>query len=69
LGDAQTLEDLGEMFGAGLTAREVDYLINHEWALSAQDILFRRSKLGIHMDEASGARVEAHVQRRLKDVS
>jgi glycerol-3-phosphate dehydrogenase len=69
LGDAQTLDDLGETFGAGLTAREVDYLIDHEWALSAQDILFRRSKLGIHMDEAAVAKVKAHVQRRLKDGS
>jgi glycerol-3-phosphate dehydrogenase len=69
LGDAKALDDLGETFGPGLTAHEVDYLIDHEWALSAQDIVFRRSKLGIHMDGAAVARVEAHVQRRLKEVS
>jgi glycerol-3-phosphate dehydrogenase len=68
LGNAEMLDDLGESFGADLTAREVDYLIEREWALSAQDILFRRSKLGLHMDEAAVARVEAYVQRRLKDL-
>jgi glycerol-3-phosphate dehydrogenase len=69
LGDAKTLVDLGESFGAGLTAREVDYLIDHEWALSAQDILFRRSKLGLHVDDASIAKLEAYVQWRQKDKS
>ena len=69
LGDAKTLDDLGESFGAGLTASEVDYLIDHEWALSARDILFRRSKLGIHVDEASVAKLDAYVQRRLEGKS
>jgi len=48
LGDARTVTDLGEDFGAGLSAREVDYLIEHEWARSAEDILWRRTKLGLH---------------------
>ena len=39
--------DLGENFGAGLYAREVDYLCEEEWAQSAEDILWRRSKLGL----------------------
>ena len=48
LGDARTVTDLGEDFGAGLSAREVDYLIEHECARSAEDILWRRTKLGLH---------------------
>ncbi len=52
LGDAKSLEDLGENFGAGLTAREVRYLMDREWALDADDILWRRSKLGLKMSAA-----------------
>ncbi|MEX0854032.1 MAG: glycerol-3-phosphate dehydrogenase, partial [Bauldia sp.] len=39
--------DLGRDLGAGLTEREVDYLVAHEWAETADDILWRRSKLGL----------------------
>lgn len=39
--------DLGEEFGAGLTQAEVEYLIRHEWAHTSEDILWRRTKLGL----------------------
>ena len=42
-------EDMGIDFGAGLSQREVDYLIENEWAETAEDILWRRSKLGLHV--------------------
>ncbi|HEV2552000.1 MAG TPA: glycerol-3-phosphate dehydrogenase [Stellaceae bacterium] len=47
LAGAHRREDLGEDFGAGLAVREVDWLVNEEWARSADDILWRRSKLGL----------------------
>ena len=46
---ATRLQDLGEDFGAGLMSAEVDYLMAHEWAQTAEDILWRRSKLGLHL--------------------
>ena len=49
---ARSLEDLGTHFGAGLTRAEVDYLRTHEWARTADDILWRRSKLGLHTTPA-----------------
>ncbi|MEO0618428.1 MAG: glycerol-3-phosphate dehydrogenase [Pseudomonadota bacterium] len=52
LGEARSLADLGRDFGAGLTEQEVNYLIVHEWAETAEDILMRRSKLGLHMTVA-----------------
>jgi glycerol-3-phosphate dehydrogenase len=39
----------GQDFGGGLTQAEIDYLIAHEFARTAEDILFRRSKLGLHV--------------------
>ncbi|MEO0393427.1 MAG: glycerol-3-phosphate dehydrogenase [Pseudomonadota bacterium] len=47
LGDAATVGDLGDDFGHGLTAREVDWMVSREWARSADDILWRRTKLGL----------------------
>ncbi|MXO90922.1 glycerol-3-phosphate dehydrogenase [Pontixanthobacter aquaemixtae] len=48
-GDARSWADMGQDFGGGLTEREAEYLIAHEFAQSAEDILWRRSKLGLHM--------------------
>jgi glycerol-3-phosphate dehydrogenase len=52
LGDATSLEDCGEHFGHGLTARELHYLKAHEWAQSAEDVLWRRTKLGLRLSPA-----------------
>tara|TARA_B100001939_G_scaffold314113_1_gene298320 strand:+ start:13804 stop:15384 length:1581 start_codon:yes stop_codon:yes gene_type:complete len=49
LGEAVSLEDLGENFGGGLYQAEVDYLVLKEWARRPEDILYRRSKLGLHV--------------------
>ena len=46
---AESAGDLGEHFGATLTAREVDWMINHEFARTAEDVLWRRSKLGLRL--------------------
>jgi glycerol-3-phosphate dehydrogenase len=48
---ATDLAGLGENFGAGLYAAELDYLVEAEWAETAEDVLWRRSKLGLHMSE------------------
>jgi glycerol-3-phosphate dehydrogenase len=59
LGSARAWSDLGPRFGADLSATEVRYLMRHEWAETADDILWRRSKLGLHLrteDQAALAR-------------
>lgn len=61
LGTATTMHDLGQHFGAGLTQAEVDYLIAHEWARSADDILWRRTKAGVHLSEAERRRLDEAV--------
>ncbi|WP_454631230.1 glycerol-3-phosphate dehydrogenase [Bradyrhizobium cenepequi] len=52
LGNAKSIGDLGKSFGATLTESEVRYLMAHEWALTAEDIVWRRSKLGLRMSAA-----------------
>jgi glycerol-3-phosphate dehydrogenase len=49
---ATGIEDMGQAFGATLTAREVDWLCRNEWARTAEDICWRRSKLGLRMSAA-----------------
>jgi len=61
LAGATNLADLGEAFGAGLHAAEVDYLTTEEWARTAEDILYRRSKLGLHLPREGVARLEAYL--------
>jgi glycerol-3-phosphate dehydrogenase len=51
LGDAMDLAECGHHFGHGLTAREVRYLMNREWAVEADDVLWRRTKLGLRLDK------------------
>ena len=50
---------MGEEIAAGLYAAEVDYLRRHEWAVSAADILWRRSKLGLHLPRETVGRLDA----------
>jgi len=52
LGDARAAADLGRDFGASLTEAELRYLVDQEWARMADDILWRRTKLGLRMNEA-----------------
>ncbi len=52
LENAHCREDMGYHFGGGLYAREIDYLVKQEWARTAEDILYRRSKLGLHLPKS-----------------
>ena len=58
LGNAKSLADLGQSFGATLTAAEVSYLMTWEWALSAADVVWRRSKLGLRLSAAEIAAID-----------
>jgi glycerol-3-phosphate dehydrogenase len=66
LGEARSLADLGEDFGAGLTQAEIDFLIDTEWAETATDVLWRRSKLGLHMSEVQRERVAGYMRSRIE---
>ncbi len=57
LADAHALADLGEEIAPGLFRREVDYLARHEWARTPEDILWRRSKLGLALSPDERQRV------------
>ena len=63
LDGATGMADLGRVFGADLTEREVVYLMAQEWAASAHDVLFRRSKLGLRLSPAEREALDAFVRQ------
>jgi glycerol-3-phosphate dehydrogenase len=52
------MADLGQSFGASLTESEVRYLMSSEWACTAEDIVWRRSKLGLRLSSAEIAAID-----------
>ncbi len=65
LGDARKVADMGRCLGADLTEREVDWQVRTEWARSSEDVLWRRSKLGLRMREGEVTALEQYLDRRL----
>tara|TARA_R110001592_G_scaffold33646_1_gene116448 strand:- start:695 stop:2185 length:1491 start_codon:yes stop_codon:yes gene_type:complete len=63
LAGAKELEDLGQDFGHGLSAREVDYLCGNEWAEEVDDILWRRTKLGLLFNAEQKGQLEGYLAR------
>ncbi|MNS52583.1 Aerobic glycerol-3-phosphate dehydrogenase [compost metagenome] len=63
LDGVQGPEDLGQAIGGGLFAREVDYLAHNEWACSAEDILWRRTKLGLFTSTGEQQALADYLQR------
>ena len=56
--------DLGPIFGADLGQHEVDFLMEKEWARSAEDILWRRSKLGLYFSAEEVAALTHYLEKR-----
>lgn len=69
LGNAKSTKDLGESFSYGLYQCEVEYLIKVEWARSAEDILWRRTKLGLVFNNNEVKKLDDWVKKFLKDFS
>jgi D-erythritol 1-phosphate dehydrogenase len=63
IGNAASPAALGTSFGGGLYQREVDYLVEREWAREDDDVLWRRTKCGLHMSAAQRSRVQDYLSR------
>ncbi len=63
LGDASRPSDLGELYTGDLTEREVAYLVDQEWAQTAEDILWRRTKLGLLAAQEQVERLDERLAR------
>ena len=58
IGDAKSSADLGQAFGADLREAELRYLAKREWAMTAEDVVWRRSKLGLRLSKAQIAAID-----------
>ena len=63
--DACEIKNLGQLFMPWLTEREIDYMIDNEWARTADDILWRRTKLGLKADSVIREEIEKYMKRRI----
>lgn len=59
--DCRSMADLGKRFTSTLYEIEVNYLIEHEWATSCEDILWRRTKLGLVINEAEKEELDMYL--------
>ena len=64
LSQATCIKDLGYRFAGTLYEREVEYLIQHEWAISSDDILWRRTKQGLYATEDDVRELDAYLARQ-----
>lgn len=62
ISDAQSVADLGYHFGHTLYEREVNYLLRYEWARTAEDVMWRRSKCGLHLNPQQKQILTAYVR-------
>ena len=63
IGTGSSMSDLGQHFGGPLYQAEVDYLVEQEWARSAEDILWRRSKKGLHVPTDTAEKLSAYLNQ------
>ena len=68
LGETGSMHDLGPHFGADLYGREVDYLMDEEWAVTAEDVLWRRTKLGLRVGAADKQALAGYMAARMGEV-
>ncbi|MGB8818571.1 MAG: glycerol-3-phosphate dehydrogenase [Rhizobiaceae bacterium] len=63
LGQAASAADLGPQFGPDLTGAEVEYLVRNEWATTADDVLWRRTKAGLGIDAEAVTRLQDFIEK------
>ncbi len=64
LGKARSIADLGPCFGLDLYGAEVDYLMAHEWALDASDVLWRRTKRGLRLSAEEAGTIDVYMGKK-----
>lgn len=69
LSGSKQASDLGEDFGAGITARELDWTIGREWVRNADDFLWRRTKLGLRMLPDQAQAIDDYIRHKCRAVT
>ncbi|HAU93169.1 MAG TPA: glycerol-3-phosphate dehydrogenase, partial [Alteromonas sp.] len=64
-----SVSELGQDFGSGMHQAEVDYLIEHEWARTLEDVIWRRTKQGLRLSEAQKANLEQYIVEKVSTMT
>ncbi|SNB67154.1 homodimeric glycerol 3-phosphate dehydrogenase (quinone) [Arboricoccus pini] len=67
VGKARSVDDMGGDIGSGLTPAEIDYLVREEWVCTADDVLWRRTKLGLEAPPSLVDAIDAHIHPLLRE--
>ena len=62
------LSDMGEHLGDGVYEAEIRYLVNVEWAMTLEDVVWRRSKVGLHISPATEKKIRKLLKKLLGSV-
>ncbi len=65
LGTAKTLAALGENLGYDIYTAELDYVIKYEWVTCAEDYIWRRTRLGLHIDKDTQSKIENYIKAKI----
>ena len=65
LRDVDNLSDLGEELAPHVYAKEIDYLMEYEYIYRLEDVIWRRSKLGIGMSDADKGRIQTYIEQKI----
>jgi glycerol-3-phosphate dehydrogenase len=63
IGNAPSLSHLGEVVGGLISAREVEYMVDHEWVRTAEDLLWRRTKLGLQLSTDDQQKISDWIEK------
>lgn len=63
LNNCNSLDDLGQLLGGDIYSKEIDYLIQHEFATTLEDIIWRRTKVGLHIDLQTKENIKDYISK------
>ena len=69
IGTARAITEMGAYYGDDIYECELHYLVEYEWARTAEDILWRRSKRGLHISPATAAAISAALPQIVKEIA
>ena len=69
LADVSSSADLGPDFGADIFQPELDWVINHEWVMTAEDFVWRRTRLGLRLTEKQIVKIDDYIRSYHSDMA
>ena len=66
IGSAKNLKDMGKKFGSDLTEKEVNWFLENEYVYTVEDLIWRRTKIGLRLSKQEIKALDLYIKKRLK---